>query len=229
MSHDDFAVETVPGLPAALPAGESLLWQGKPQWRSLAIRALHARKVAIYFLVLMLWSGGEALMLKQGWSAALFAAGGQLALGTLAAALLAGVAWLVARTTIYSITSERVVIRFGVALQFTINLPFSSVEAAQMALHSDGTGDIPLGLNRRQQVSFFLLWPHVRPWHFWKVQPMLRGIGEPARVAALLGEALAAHRQRMRAAAPPSSVLTPTIAGAPSAGNLHRVREPALA
>ena len=69
MSHDDFAVETVPGLPAALPAGESLLWQGKPQWRSLAIRALHARKVAIYFLILMVWSGSEALMLDQGWSA----------------------------------------------------------------------------------------------------------------------------------------------------------------
>lgn len=233
MSHDDFAVETVPGLPAALPAGESLLWQGKPQWRSLAIRALHARKVAIYFLLLMVWSGSEALLLDQGWSAALFAAGGQLVLGILAAALLTGIAWLVARTTIYSITTERIVIRFGVALQFTINLPFTSVEVAQMALHSDGTGDIPLGLSRRQQVSFLLLWPHVRPWHFWKVQPMMRGISEPAKVAALLGDALTEHRRRAPAIAtapsPLTSATSPPVSGASSEGNLHRVRETALA
>jgi hypothetical protein len=233
VSHDDFAVETVPGLPAALPAGESLLWQGKPQWRSLAIRALHARKVAIYFLILMVWSGSEALMLDQGWSAALFAAGGQLALGILAAALLTGIAWLVARTTIYSITTERIAIRFGVALQFTINLPFTSVEVAQMALHSDGTGDIPLGLSRRQQVSFLLLWPHVRPWHFWKVQPMLRAISEPAKVAALLGDALTSHRRRApaieTALTSGTSATTPPVSGTSSEGNLQRVRETALA
>ena len=47
MSHDDFAVEAVPGLPAALPDGERLLGQGTPEWRALAVRALHVRKVGI--------------------------------------------------------------------------------------------------------------------------------------------------------------------------------------
>ncbi len=228
MSHDDFAVESIPGLPEPLPAGETLLWQGKPQWRSLAIRALHARKVAIYFLVLMIWSAAEALLQNQGTSAALFAAAGQLALGVLATALLTGVAVLVARTTIYSITTERVVIRFGVALQFTINLPFTSVETAQIALHSDGTGDIPLGLNSRQQVSYLLLWPHVRPWQFWKVQPMLRGLSEPQKVAALLGEALTAlHRRRTPQSVADAASAAPTQA--PSGNGLQRTRETALA
>ena len=54
MRHDDFEFEPVRGLPAMLPPGERLLWQGNPAWRSLAIRAYHVRKVALYFAVLVL-------------------------------------------------------------------------------------------------------------------------------------------------------------------------------
>jgi hypothetical protein len=32
--QDDFAGEPIPGLPADLPEGEKLLWQGSPGWRS---------------------------------------------------------------------------------------------------------------------------------------------------------------------------------------------------
>jgi hypothetical protein len=39
----DFDFEPVPGLPAELPAGETMIWQGRPQWRSLAVRAFHIR------------------------------------------------------------------------------------------------------------------------------------------------------------------------------------------
>ncbi len=28
--HDDFAFDPLPGLPEALPAGENILWQGRP-------------------------------------------------------------------------------------------------------------------------------------------------------------------------------------------------------
>ena len=45
--HDDYAGEPIPGLPADLPEGERLLWQGSPAWMSLAVRAFHIRKVAI--------------------------------------------------------------------------------------------------------------------------------------------------------------------------------------
>jgi hypothetical protein len=196
MSHDDFAVEAVPGLPAALPDGERLLWQGTPDWRGLAVRALHVRKVGIYFAVLMAWSGIEAQYLGQGTAAALFAAAGQLGLGLLACGLLAGFAWLIARSTIYSVTTERLVIRFGVALQFTINLPFAVVQAAELRSHKDGTGDIPIRLAPQHNVSYLLLWPHVRPWRVSKPEPMLRNVAEPQRVAAVLAAALQQFQQR---------------------------------
>ena len=38
-NHDDFAFEPVRGLPAELPRGERLIWQGAPDWRLLAIQA----------------------------------------------------------------------------------------------------------------------------------------------------------------------------------------------
>ena len=41
--------EAAPGLPSALPAGERVVWQGAPNWRSLAIHAFHVPKVAMYF------------------------------------------------------------------------------------------------------------------------------------------------------------------------------------
>jgi len=53
-AHDE---EPVRGLPAPLPADETLLWQGAPDPRSLAQRAYGVRAVAIYFLFLLalLW------------------------------------------------------------------------------------------------------------------------------------------------------------------------------
>jgi hypothetical protein len=206
MSHDDFTSEAVPGLPAALPQGERLLWQGKPLWRSLAVRALHVRKVAIYFALLALWSGIEALDAGQGPAAALFAAAGQLGLGALACGLLAGISWLIARSTIYSITTDRLVIRFGVALQFTINLPFAELHAAALRSHADGTGDISIGLAARQSVSYLLLWPHARAWRISRTEPTLRNIAEPQRVATLLGGALEEFQKRRNA--PPLAAQT---------------------
>jgi hypothetical protein len=191
VSHDDFAVEPVPGLPAALPAGESLLWQGQPRWQTLALRGLHARKVAIYFAVLAAWSGVAALYDDRGLAAAAWIVATQLLLGALAAGMLTGIAWLAARATLYTITTQRVVIRFGVALTMSINLPFTMIQSAGLRRHRAGTGDIPLGLAPGERVSYLILWPHVRPWRFRHVEPMLRCIPDVDAVARLLADALA--------------------------------------
>jgi hypothetical protein len=47
MSHDDFAFEKIRGLPADLPRGEELLWQGSPTWKSLAIHTYYVRVVVL--------------------------------------------------------------------------------------------------------------------------------------------------------------------------------------
>ncbi len=207
MSHDDFAVEPVPGLPAALPAGESVLWQGRPQWRSLARRALHARKVAVYFVVLAAWSGVAAIYDGRGMAAAAWVVATQLLLGVLAAGMLAGIALLAARATVYTLTTERVVIRFGIALTMSVNLPLKKIQTAGLRRHRDGTGDIPLGLVPGERVSYLILWPHVRPWRFRQVEPMLRCIPDAYTVAQRLAGALARrHGVAEASVAAPTSV-----------------------
>jgi hypothetical protein len=44
-----------------------------------------------------------------------------------------------------------------------------------------------------QKVSFFLLWPNVRPWRFNPAEPMLRSIPDAQDAAQILARALAAQ------------------------------------
>jgi hypothetical protein len=209
MSHDDYAVEPVWGLPEALPEGEQLLWQGQPRWQALAIRVFHARKVAVYFALLALWSltsgvadGTTPLAIAQ-------AVAGELALGVAAGGLLVYLARLSARTTVYTITSRRIVMRIGMAIPTSINLPFTGIESASLRRHRDGTGDLPVVLNRKQGIPYVLLWPHARPWEIGHPQPMFRGLVDAEDVAALLGRAL------MAAAGPGGGVAAPLASPSP--------------
>jgi len=209
VSHDDFNLEPVHGLPAALPPGEALRWQGTPCWRSLAVRALHVRKVGVYFAVLAAWSAISASSDGAPLAAALLAAGTQLALGAAAIAMLAGIAWLAARATVYTITSERVVIRFGIALPMTVNLPFNAIESVLLRQHADGTGDVPLVLLPKQKVNYLLMWPHVRPWQYRHVQPMIRCVADAGRAAEALAHGMRASLERRQAAGTGEAQLAP--------------------
>ena len=55
MAHDDFATEPVPGLPEKLPEGETILWQGRPDWWALTREALSLWWVMGYFALLAAW------------------------------------------------------------------------------------------------------------------------------------------------------------------------------
>jgi hypothetical protein len=39
------------------------------------------------------------------------------------------------------------------------------------------------------QLSYLVLWPHVRPWHMRKTEPALRSIPDAKRIAGLLADA----------------------------------------
>ena len=56
----------------------------------------------------------------------------------------------------------------------------------------DGSGDLPLQLQGGVRLAWLHLWPHVRPWRVAQPQPMLRGLREPERVAAIMKDAIAA-------------------------------------
>lgn len=201
MNEHEF--EPVRGLPETLPPGEQLLWQGAPRWQSLAIGAFHARKVGLYFLALIAIDAVVSLAAGRHAGAVAFAAAGLVVLALAAVGLLALLAWLTARSTVYSITTRRLVMRFGVALPMSINLPFSVIESASMRTRHDGSSDLPLVLMRGSRIGYLITWPHVRPWQFARPEPMLRAIPDGEHVAGLLAAGLAASVGTAPAAATP--------------------------
>ena len=180
------------GLPGPLPAGERILWQGKPQWRAVARRVLHVPALAVYFAAVLAYSAIHSF--SQG------TAPGAVALATLEftglalvpLALLTLYAWGTARATTYTLTNRRVAIKMGIALPMTMNLPFARIDGAAFHPAKDGTGDIALQLGEGEKIAYLLLWPHARPWRMAKPEPMLRAITHAERVSQLLARALAA-------------------------------------
>jgi len=189
---NEYEFEPVRGLPETLPPGERLLWQGAPRWQSLAVDAFHARKVGLYFVALIAVDAVASLAAGRPAGAVALGAAGLVVLALAAVGLLTLLAWLMARSTVYSITTHRLVMRFGVALPMSINLPFSVVASASVRTHSDGSSDLPLVLMPGSRIGYLITWPHVRPWQFARPQPMLRAIPDGERVAALLAAGLAA-------------------------------------
>ncbi len=189
MSHE-FDHEPIPGLPANLPEGESILWQGSPTASATGWRVLHIGWVAAYFAVLLAWRLVAGLSDGYTLSQIAFDSIPLAGFGAAAILILAVLARLIARTTIYTITNRRVVMRYGVALPISVNVPFKSIRSAGAALRSDGTGDVALDVDDLGRLTYFHLWPHARAWHVRKPQPTLRGVPDAANVAALMSRAL---------------------------------------
>ena len=113
-------------------------------------------------------------------------------LAVMAVGTLLGLALMAARTTVYTITDKRVVMRIGIVLGVTFNLPFGRIANAGLQVAANGTGDIPLALAGADQIGFMHLWPHARPWRIGRPEPMLRCVPDAAEVARILSRALAA-------------------------------------
>ncbi|SIQ17530.1 MULTISPECIES: photosynthetic complex putative assembly protein PuhB [Acidiphilium] len=178
------------GLPHALPAGETLLWQGSPTFRALAVGAFHVKAWSIYVAIMLAWGIVSALISHHSLRVAEAAGFWSLFLGVLALAMVLGFAFLTARTTIYTITSKRIVIRYGAAIQKHVNLPFRAIQAVGLRTAPDGTGDIVMTPEADRNLSYLLLWPHVRAGKRGRVEPVLRGIPDAAGAARVLAAAL---------------------------------------
>jgi len=186
----EHAGEPIRGLPGHLPAGEHILWQGAPDWRTLARSALKAHWVAGYFGVLTVWNVGSQLASGSSAVSVLGNAVLTLTVGSIAVGLLVLYAWLSARTTVYTLTNKRFVLRHGVALSKCFNIPYPTIASAGLKVDAKGVGDIPLGLADGYKVAYPHLWPHARPWRFVTPEPMLRSLPEAASVAELLSNQL---------------------------------------
>lgn len=185
--------EPVPGLPAILPEGEVILWQGAPRWGGIARRALHLRGLALYFALIGVLRG--TALAAEGASTTDAVLGGLLMLvvGAVPIALLAGFAVLAARTSLYTITNRRVVMRVGVALPMTISLPFALMQSAGVVKHADGTGDISMALTAPHRVAWIAVWPHTKSFRLARPEPTLRALADADQAAQILARALAAH------------------------------------
>ncbi len=177
------------GLPERLPADERILWQGAPQWGLMARKVFHADVAAVYFALMLAWrfvstlSDGGSLteaLASLTWLVPLFALG-------LGALLLLG--WLSARSTAYTLTNRRVVMRIGIVLTVTYNLPLRCIESADLREGSNARGDITLTLEPATRIAWLHLWPHVRAWRVARPQPMLRALDRAGYVANLLQQA----------------------------------------
>ena len=181
--------EAAPGLPEKLPAGEHIIWQGAPEWRSLGVSAFGLRTIAMYLLVM--WLLQFAHLWDQGSSALEMAkylgmSGGCAAL---ALALLGGFTYLVSSTTLYTLTNRRVVMRIGVVLGLTLNLPYRQITGASLKALARGTGDLAVQIKPDSHIAYLHLWPHARPWHFKAPQPTLRSIAGAEAVSNMLLQA----------------------------------------
>lgn len=186
-AHHEHEFEAAPGLPERLPAGEVILWQGAPDWRVLAVQALHVRKLFFYFAAMLAL---QALYLAGEPGAALArplltSAG----MALLALALLATTAWFAARTTLYTLTNKRVVMRVGIVLTLTFNLPLRQIAGAALRPQAGGFGDIALVLKGPDRIAWLNLWPHARPWALKNPQPSLRSLANAAQIGELIQQA----------------------------------------
>lgn len=180
------------GLPEPLPASERILWQAAPEWRGLALRVFHVRKLAVYFALILALRG--VFLVSDG------AALGDAAIDLLwlspvplfALAILASLAWMTSQTTVYTLTDKRLVMRIGIVLTLTFNLPLRTLRNADLRLEKDGSGDIAVLLPESDHIGYLNLWPHARPWHMKHPEPMLRCVPDAATAARLLVEAWSA-------------------------------------
>ncbi len=185
--------EPVRGLPGPLPPGEALLWQGSPDAWRLACDVFHVRFLAGYFLVFAVWRVLVGLSDGIAPMAVVMGAGVVLLMGVLLVGALVAYAALMANSTVFSITNRRVVVRYGLTLPKTWNIPFGLIRAASVRCHGrKRAGDLCLELPRDQRIGYLMLWPFARPWKLRQPQPMLRALPDARQAADVLGQALQA-------------------------------------
>ena len=194
-NHDDYATEPIRGLPAALPRGEFVLWQGAPSWRVFARQVFHTRTIAVLIGLAATLRVISSMDAGATLGTALGEAGIILAFGIVGLSILSLLAWLVQRTTVYTITNKRIMMRVGVAIQKTFNIPFATMDSAALKMHGNGAGSLSVALKPETSLAYLILWPHARPWRMGHTQPTLRAIPKAEAVAQLLTDAFTSYVQ----------------------------------
>jgi len=188
----EYEFEPQYGLPERLPKDETILWQAAPQVATLAREAFHFRTLCVYFAALMAIRGGIEVEAGGDALAVLLSLKWLLPLSITALTVVWMLAWMTARTTVYTLTDKRLVMRLGIVLTVTFNLPLSKLSAADLRLYRNGVGDISVSLAGQDRIAWVHLWPSTRPWHLTQPQPTVRCVADAASLARQLSSAWAA-------------------------------------
>ena len=190
-AHHEHEFEAAPGLPEPLPQGERLLWQGSPDFLTLAIHAFHVRKLAIYF----------AGMFGLQWLYLLGEPGGSVLMPLLTSAVLAyggpgsaGAHRLVFRAH-HRLHPDRPPHPHAHRHRAHAHLQPAAAQA-RCRRHppaSQGHGDIALTLTGEDRIAYLNLWPHARPWLLKQPQPSLRCVPDAQKIGALVLQAWTAQ------------------------------------
>jgi len=193
-----------------LELGERILWQGRPQAQALRRHLLKARWVMAYFCGLIAWK-----LALIGWVRGLH----PQEVSDLTLIIVQGIglgliltyfAWALARNATYTLTSLRLVIHHGIALQGTVDIPLRALRSVALRHRADGSGDVALEIRDGGGIGFAKLWPHVRGASLAKPAPMLRGLSDAAILGSLLSRQL--HRFHGTEASPTTRAAEPVVA-----------------
>ena len=114
-------------------------------------------------------------------------------LATVALGLLSLTAWFSAKTTVYTLTDRRILMRIGIVLTLTFNLPLRKLAAAAIRPQAGGHGDIALTLSGSDRIAWLNLWPHARPWLLKQPQPSLRCVSDAQKIGDMILQAWSAQ------------------------------------
>lgn len=187
--------EAQPGLPEPLPNNEQIIWQGGPNLKAFAMHAFHLHWFAMYFGVMVLLKAITVSQSVGGWSEEWPGFVWALGLSVSALVMIGLMAYWSVNTTMYTLTNRRLVMRIGIVLTITFNLPLKRLAQAGVHIYKDGSADIPIKLNPHDKIPFLHLWPHARAWKLAHPEPMIRCVADGARVSKLFADAWAAINQ----------------------------------
>ena len=175
-------LEPIHGFPEALPQNENLIWQGSPDFWFIAKRVFYVKQITFYFaLIIFVALGLNFGKLSQTELILNFLLNFSLALTAML--LILGLSFLISSTAVYSLTNKRLVMRIGVVLTVTLNIPFNKIESAELKKYPDGSGDISIKLASGNKIAYPHLWPHCRSWFFSDPRPRLTGLKKVENVA----------------------------------------------
>ena len=173
------------GFPESVPTSEKVIWQGRPCPLLIARRIFFLPHLVFYFFMMSFLSllfQIDILTTKD----LLIDFLSNMLLGSVAIFLLLAISYLVSSTTVYSITDKRLVMRIGIVLNLSLNIPLNKIHLAESRAYADKSGDISLELTPGNKIAYLHLWPHCRPWFFSAPRPRLSCLKEVDMVAMLL-------------------------------------------